>query len=182
MIPYTRIALLFALLPTLVHAGGEEIIVIDTAKAVSQGELLAVRSGEIVLSLKQGASEKDLRGHPEFLKRIPMKNIAYVETKGHSHILLGAGIGLLVGMSLGGAIGLGAARPDPQVLGLNTVGSGADGIAIGGLVGLVGGLVVGVVTSSGDQHLDSSNPIDYAELFSLARYQGTEPEFLKSLK
>lgn len=182
---FVTMILLIPLFQSLVFADGEDITVIDTSGMQTKGELLALRPDEIVLFSQSGASEQQLLEHPEYLVRIPRANIAGVEIEGHSHVLLGIGVGGATGLIAGMVIGA-SSTPEPRNLGDAVVYpiEGGANTAAGGLIGLLaGGLVGGIIggaASSSDQHINPSK--NYGELHALVRYQGEEPEYLKKIR
>jgi hypothetical protein len=180
---------LVAILVISVHNGGfageKELTIIDTLGRSTTGELLAVRPDELILTLKAGATEKELQQHPEFLYRVPRQTIAVIEIQGHSYVWIGVGIGAVAGMAAGVAIGAASVEEEKDPVARifiqpMTTGLGA---AAGGLLGLVGGGLIGGLlggaASSGDRHVGPDNAD--ATLRPLARYPGAEPEFLKNL-
>ena len=178
-----RICCIFTVLQGVAYAGGTEITVIERAGKSTKGELLALRSDGIILSLQPSASEKILEKYPQLLIYIPKESVADIRIEGHSHVWLGIGVGGAVGLIAGAAIGAASMQePSGPVGGMLTPVAKGAGAGIGGGIGLLAGALVGGIiggaSSSSDEHFDLADPRNYGALLALARYQGNEPAFM----
>ncbi len=171
----------FMLPLSVLLADGAKVSVFLKSGEVLEGELIAVRNDAILIARQPGLSEKALAQDSTSVMRLPLGEVGLVRVPGSSHVLLGALIGLPVGIAAGALIGASMTDEPKNVPGLivyplDAAAHTAAGAAIGGAGGLVLGLIVGGAASQSDQDFP---PTDIAKLRTFARYSGNEPGLLQ---
>ena len=166
-----------------VLASGKEAILLRRGGMSVIGELLALRDSALVINVQRDASESDLQSQHGLIKVIRYSLISKITIEGHSNTLIGAAGGLAIGVLSGVAIGIGSTNPQNniQTFGLTGISDAVGGAAIGGLVGLAGGLIIGSAASSRGVELDFSKKWDPTVLKPYARFPDQEPEYLRAI-
>jgi hypothetical protein len=168
-------------------AGAEVVIDVNDGRRYS-GELLSVRDSTMLLCEKYGASEKELENSNNLIRIIKNHDIKLIEIQGESKILQGMAIGAGVGVVAGAAIGL-AEGDDEGSGGIFRIRLKAEQKAYGcgcimGLVGAVVGLIAGSIESTYDTVVYDYMIIedyDFTQLNMFSRYEGSEPDYIKSV-
>ena len=164
------------------EGGGAEVAVVLADHHKIEGTLLSVRDTTIVISLK---SEPHIRKGTlpgEDTVALNSSHIQKIIIRGHSHLLVAQGVGLVVG-GVAGAI-IGGAQPT-GVGGFSGVEQGANvaqGLWLGAVIGLAGGTIVGLATSSPDEEFLIQENEHRLALKARARYPWREPESLTKIK
>ncbi len=161
---------------------GRKIKVVTKSTGNRTGELLSVRSDEILLYPVPGVEDSLLEERTGYIQRVPVADISAVDATGESRILQGLGFGFTIGAVGGGIAGL-ADGDDPPGLFSMTAGQKAalSGIVFGTLCGVVGG-IVGIAASTPGVSISHFRADDVARLKKLARYPVIEPQWLKNVR
>jgi hypothetical protein len=169
---------------------GPEVRVRLKTGADYQGEILALRDSNVILSLIHGADSNLLARskHSIIMLRHDAIHEVSLPGTGSSKALLGALLGAPSGCLAGYAIGDGQEveqrRDDPYGCRAQDEKhrNQINGGLIGCFVGAALGAAVGGAASSNDMVLISPMNRDFSGLRILARYKGVEPAFLREVK
>ncbi|UCH66042.1 MAG: hypothetical protein JSW63_02605 [Ignavibacterium sp.] len=171
-------------------AGAEVIIDLNGGRRYN-GELLSVRDSTILLCEKYGASEKELENSNNLIRIIKNHDIKLIEVQGESKILQGAAIGAGAGVAVGAAIGLAAGDDEgSSKVGFFRLRYTAEQKALGcacllGSLGTIIGLIAGSIESTYDTVVYDYmilEDYDFTQLNIFSRYEGDEPDYIKSIQ
>jgi len=166
----------------LLFAGGREISVMTKSGDRFVGELLSVRTGELLLSPVKDIEEEELERNPGEIIRIPSSSIDSVWAEGHSNTFKGMGTGFLIGAGTGAVIGFAGGNDRPGFMSFSAGEKAAIvGLGLGG-TGLIIGTVVGALSRSDEINMPHREFDSLVWLKPDARYPDVEPSFLNSLK
>jgi hypothetical protein len=178
------------LFPRALLAGGREVTVVTTSGESFSGELLSLRSRELVLTTAVDASDSVLAHSPGLILRLPYGDIAAVRAEGHSNL----GKGIAIGMGAGIAAGLVAfavtandESDGPHTLTgfgekIESTMSGAVMFGTFTAGGLLLGTVFGAASSQSDIDMDENIALNIGQLRSDVRYPYREPDFLVNMQ
>lgn len=165
-----------------VKAGGREISVKMKTGDHFFGELLSVRSDELLLSPIIDIDDSVLERDMSLIMRIPSSSIESVWAEGHSNVGKGMGMGFLIGAGAGAVIGIASGDDRPGLLSM-TAGEKAllVGLGLGGC-GFLIGTVVGAASRTAEIKMSYPETYSMTKLSREARYDDREPGFLRALK
>ena len=143
------------------------------------GELLSVRDSTIIICTEYSAAEEDLASLQYPINTVRTDEIVELKIEGNTTpVLIGAGIGLAVGIGLVVLAGPYNPKPSDTEEASKTCGGILLGLGAFSLGGLIGALV-----STEDVILTEIPPgYQFVPLKTLARYPDEEPEYLKALE
>lgn len=172
LIYMSRCCLVIVFLTAWVHANapaqGADVAVTCSTGQIIRGELLVATDSAVIVRTESSLRNIWWQGDSAFAVFLPLSGVQTVVVEGHSNILLGTGIGLVLGAGLGAASAQG---------GWAGAGAGAGGF-IGGLLGAL----VGVISSRSERVYDQNTRGGFSALQDHALYGTTIPKILKHIK
>lgn len=149
-------------------AQGSDVAVLCSKGQNIRGELLVATDSAVIVKTDSSIRNMWWQGDSAFAILLPLSGIETIVVEGHSNILIGTGMGVVLGA------GLGAATAEK--------GWEGAGAAVGGLLGGFGGGIIGALASHRDKVYDHGTRGGFVGLSDLARYGSTTPKTLKHIK
>ncbi|MGA2624287.1 MAG: hypothetical protein ABSF91_10575 [Bacteroidota bacterium] len=184
MLPMFRHMILFPLFGMLTESlmlAGEKVTIQFQSGDSITAELLAVRESVLIVSRGIGTPDEFLSTHPDEMLTIRRKDIQSFMIHGKSHLWDGVAIGLAGGICLGMLVSYEPTGAEAYKSNFDPQGGGpkmlvccaVGGVALGVLAGGTGTLV------TEDKYIDLNKKKNWISLRQYARYNETEPPFMK---
>jgi hypothetical protein len=149
-------------------AQGVDVTVLCSTGQNIRGELLVATDSAVIVKTDSNIRNMWWQGDSAFAIFLPLSGIEKIVIEGHSNILIGTGIGVVLGAGFGALI----ARE-------GWTGAGAFA---GGLIWGLGGSIIGGLASQRERVFDQNTRGGFSGLSDLARYGSTTPKTLKHIK
>jgi hypothetical protein len=155
---------------------GADVAVVLRSGQKIEGELVSVRESSLLIATPT-----------ENIIPIRDANVSHVIVQGNSHELVGAGVGLVSGLLIGGlvaAMEIESSEREGDFGGAFrwAFGGAVVSVGLGAVAGTLVGTGIGAAASQSDIEVSLDVPAERSALKKLARYPDKEPEFLKAIR